>query len=174
MAKHQSAWETFALLTKFNQPVFVLKQELTRLPLFGWFIRRIGMIPVDRAAGMAALAGMARSAREKVQQGYQVIIFPEGTRRAPNAPPNYRTGVSFLYDNMNVPCLPVALNSGLFWARQSFLRRPGKVVVSFLQPLPTGLPRKQVLAELQNQIETETNHLMADANLSFAGERQQA
>ncbi|MFT0892187.1 lysophospholipid acyltransferase family protein [Pseudochelatococcus sp. G4_1912] len=173
-AKHQSSLETFALLTLFERPVFVLKQELTKLPLFGWFLRRIGMIPVDRSAGKAALAGMARMARQKVQEGYQVIIFPEGTRRAPGAPPEYKTGVSFLYDSMNVPCLPVAVNSGLFWARQSFLRRPGTVVISVLPPLPVGLPRKQVLLELQRRIETESNRLLENADPTYANVRNEA
>lgn len=159
-SKHQSAWETFALLLAFERPVFVLKHELMRLPLFGWYLRRVGMIAVDRSAGASALTGMARTAREKVRDGYQVIIFPEGTRRAPGAPPDYKTGVAFLYDSLKVPCLPVALNSGLFWARQSFIRRPGTVVVSILPPLPGGLPRKQVVAELQRRIEAESDRLL--------------
>ncbi|MGV6874824.1 lysophospholipid acyltransferase family protein [Pseudochelatococcus sp. B33] len=163
-SKHQSAWETFALIAVFDRPIFVLKRELLRLPLFGWYLRRVGMIPIDRSAGASALAGMARAARERVREGHQVIIFPEGTRRAPGAPPDYKTGVAFLYDSLQVPCLPIALNSGLFWPRQSFLRRPGTVVVSILPPLPGGLPRKQVVAELQRRIEAEADRLLRDAS----------
>ncbi|MFC0220548.1 lysophospholipid acyltransferase family protein [Pseudochelatococcus lubricantis] len=173
-AKHQSAWETFALMTVFERPIFVLKQELIRLPLFGWFLQRIGMIPVDRSAGASALAGMARMAREKVQEGHQVIIFPEGTRRAPGAPPDYKTGVAFLYDSLKTPCLPVALNSGLFWPRQSFLRQPGTVVVSILPPLPAGIPRRQVIAELERRIETETNRLLEGAHPPDGDARRKA
>lgn len=167
-SKHQSAWETFALLTVFERPVFVLKQELLRLPLFGWYLRRAGMIAVDRSAGASALVGMARAARQRVSEGYQVIIFPEGTRRPPGAPPDYRTGVAFLYDSLKVPCLPIALNSGLFWPRQSFLRRPGTVVVSILPPLPRELPRKQVVEELQRRIETESERLLHEADPAHA------
>lgn len=163
-SKHQSAWETFALIAVFERPIFVLKRELLRIPLFGWFLSRAGMIAVDRSAGASAMTGMARAARERVSEGHQVIIFPEGTRRLPGAPPEYKTGVAFLYDSLKVPCLPVALNSGLFWPRQSFLRRPGTVVVSILPPLPEGLARKQVVAELERRIEEESNRLLRDAD----------
>ncbi|MGI6246796.1 MAG: lysophospholipid acyltransferase family protein [Pseudochelatococcus sp.] len=173
-AKHQSAWETFALLTVFERPVFVLKQELVRLPVFGWFLRHIGMIPVNRSAGASALAGMARMAREKVREGHQVIIFPEGTRRPPGAPPDYRTGVAFLYDSLKAPCVPVALNSGLFWPRRSFIRRPGTVVVSILPPLPPGIPRRQVIAELERRIEAETGRLLENADVAGADIRREA
>lgn len=163
-SKHQSAWETFALFVILDRPIFVLKQELLRTPLFGWYLKRAGMIAIDRSGGASTLTGMARKARERVREGHQVVIFPEGTRRAPGAPPDYKTGVAFLYDSLQVPCLPVGLNSGLFWPRESFLRRPGTVVVSILPPLPAGLPRKQVIAELRQRIEAESDHLLKTAD----------
>lgn len=167
-SKHQSAWETFALVAIFDRPIFVLKQELLSLPLFGWYLRRVGMIAVDRSAGASALTGMARAARERVRDGHQVIIFPEGTRRPPGAPPDYKTGVAFLYDSLKVPCLPVALNSGLFWPRQSFLRRPGTVVVSIMPPLPQNLPRKNVVGVLEQRIEDECARLTAGNDAAAA------
>mgnify|MGYP001365116343 CR=1 FL=1 len=172
-SKHQSAWETFALFAIFERPVFVLKHELLRLPLFGWYLRHMGMIAVDRSAGASAITGMARAARERAAQGHQVIIFPEGTRRPPGAPPEYRTGVAFLYHGLKVPCVPVALNSGLFWQRQSFLRRPGTVVVSILPQLPEGLARKQVVGELERRIEDESNRLLRDADPALAKAHRQ-
>lgn len=163
-AKHQSAWETFALVVVFPRPVFIMKKELTHLPLFGWYLQRAGMIAIDRAAGASALTSMARQAQEKAETGHQIIIFPEGTRRAPGAPPDYKPGVAFLYDNLKVPCLPIALNSGLFWPRQSAVRNPGTVVVSMLPPLPPGIPRKQILQQLKDRIEPETAHLLAETD----------
>ena len=132
------------------------------------------MISIDRAAGKDALDQVVTQGRERLKQGYYVIIFPEGTRRRPGASPDYKTGVSFLYDSMKVPCLPVAVNSGLFWARQSFLRRPGTVVISVLPPLPMGLPRKQVLPELQRRIETESDLLLENADPAYANIRNEA
>ncbi len=124
-AKHQSAWETFALLTLLGDPVFILKRELMWIPVFGWCLRKAGMIPVDRGAGRAALAAMTARARAALAAGRQIIIFPEGTRRPAGAAPKYKFGVAFLYADCGAPCVPIALNSGLFWPRRRFLRFPG-------------------------------------------------
>jgi 1-acyl-sn-glycerol-3-phosphate acyltransferase len=161
-AKHQSAWETFALLSQFDDPTFILKRELQWMPLWGWLAVKARMIPVDRGAGAQALAAMAQRARLEMAEGRQLIIFPEGTRRPPGAEPRYKFGVSYLYSELAVPCLPIALNSGLFWPRRSFRRFPGTVRVEILDPIPPGLPRDEFAARLQDAIESATARLLAE------------
>jgi 1-acyl-sn-glycerol-3-phosphate acyltransferase len=165
-AKHQSFWETFALLRFFDQPTYILKRELTWIPVFGWLLLKAGMIPVDRGAGGAAIAGMNRRAIRAVRMGRQILIFPEGTRRAPGAEPAYKTGVAHLYKTLEVPCLPVALNSGVFWPRRRFLRRPGTIVVEFLDPIPPGLERGEFLEVLTERIETASRRLLDEAEIA--------
>lgn len=162
-AKHQSAWETFALLTLFPDPTYVIKRELTAIPLFGWFAVHGGMIPVDRGAGKSALTGMMAQAHAALAEGRQIIIFPEGTRRPAGAEPRYKFGVAHLYAEAGVPCVPVALNSGLFWPRRRFLRFPGTVTVEFLDPILPGLERQAFLERLQESIETASARLAAEA-----------
>jgi len=110
-AKHQSAWETFALVPLFRDPALLMKRELFWIPFHGWFSYKFGMIPVDRDKGPMALRRMLRVAKTRVAAGREILIFPEGTRRAPGAPPDYKSGVVLLYDALGVPCVPVALNS---------------------------------------------------------------
>ncbi|HSH63660.1 lysophospholipid acyltransferase family protein [Methyloceanibacter sp.] len=162
-AKHQSAWETFTLIPLLRDPVYLMKRELFWIPFHGWFSHKFEMIPVDRDKGAAALRRMLREAKERVADGRQIIIFPEGTRRAPGAPPDYKTGVVLLYDALKVPCVPVALNSGLVWPRRSFRRYPGTVVVEFLDPIPPGLSKAEFLKRLEAAIETASNRLLAEA-----------
>lgn len=162
-SKHQSMWETFALLQFFDSPLFIYKRELGRIPFFGWYLRTAHMIGVDRDGGMRALMDMTKRATAEVQKGRQLIIFPEGTRRPVDAPPDYKSGVAQIYALCGVPCLPVALNSGLFWPRRTFLRYPGTLVVEFLDPLPAGLPRKAFVAAISDQIEAATDRIVADA-----------
>ncbi|HEY8566794.1 MAG TPA: 1-acyl-sn-glycerol-3-phosphate acyltransferase [Beijerinckiaceae bacterium] len=162
-AKHQSLWETFALLPLFDEFVFVLKRELTWIPIFGWYCLKTRQIEVNRAAGALALTDMNRRAKEAVAgEGRQLIIFPEGTRRPAGAPPAYKFGVAHLYENLGVPCLPIALNSGLFWGRREFLRRPGTIVVEILDPIPPGLPRDAFFELLQKRLEAASNRLYAE------------
>lgn len=162
-SKHQSMWETFALLQFFDQPIYILKRELLRIPFFGWYLRKCGMIGVDRGTGGRALIEMAKRAAEAVRGGRQLIIFPEGTRMPVDAPPAYKSGVGQIYAATGVPCLPVALNAGLFWPRRTFLRYPGTLVVEFLDVLPAGLPRKEFMARMSTAIEDATNRLVDDA-----------
>ncbi|MCG5235103.1 lysophospholipid acyltransferase family protein [Xanthobacter oligotrophicus] len=161
-AKHQSAWETFALLPLFRDPAFILKQELMRIPLFGWLAAKLRMIPVDRKGGTAALKTMTRRAQADMAEGRQILIFPEGTRRPPGAPPDYKFGVAYLYSTLKVPCLPVALNSGLCWRRRAFILRPGTILVEVLEPIPPGLGRAAFMARLEHDIETASNRLLAE------------
>lgn len=159
-SKHQSMWETFALLQFFEQPLYILKRELEWIPFFGWYLKKAGMIGIDRAAGGRTLLKMARRAGEEVRRGRQLIIFPEGTRRAVDAPPSYKPGVGQIYVNCGVTCLPVALNSGLFWPRRTFLRYPGTLVVEFLDPLPPGLSRNEFVAHISTVVEEATRRLV--------------
>jgi 1-acyl-sn-glycerol-3-phosphate acyltransferase len=161
-AKHQSTWETFALLTLFRDPTFIMKRELMWIPLFGWYTWKGGMIPVDRGAGKQALDAMGARACAALGEDRQIIIFPEGTRRAPGAEPRYKYGIAHIYAEGSAPCLPIALNSGLYWPRRRFARYPGTVVVEFLDPIAPGLDREAFFARLQRDIEDATAHLIAE------------
>jgi 1-acyl-sn-glycerol-3-phosphate acyltransferase len=167
-SKHQSMWETFALLQFFPEPLFILKRELKWIPFFGWYLTKADMIGIDRSAGGRSLLEMARRAGAEVRRGRQLIIFPEGTRTAVDAPPHYKTGVAQIYVDSGVPCLPVALNSGLFWPRRTFMRYPGTLVVEFLDLLPPGLSRREFIARVSTVIEAATSRLVA------AGRAEQA
>ncbi|MFG1346012.1 lysophospholipid acyltransferase family protein [Xanthobacter autotrophicus DSM 431] len=169
-AKHQSAWETFALLPLFSDPAFILKKELMRIPVFGWFAAKARMIPIDRRAGASALKDMTRRAVADLAEGRQILIFPEGTRRAPGAPPAYKFGVAHLYSSLKAPCLPVALNSGLYWSRRATLLQPGTIRVEILPPIPPGLGRAAFLARLERDIETASDRLLEEG-LDELGER---
>jgi 1-acyl-sn-glycerol-3-phosphate acyltransferase len=159
-SKHQSMWETFALLQFFEQPLFILKRELLWIPLFGWYLIKAKMIGIDRSAGGRALLEMTRRAGAAVRRGRQLIIFPEGTRTPVGAPPHYKTGIAQIYVDCGVSCLPVALNSGLFWPRRTFMRYPGTLVVEFLDPLPPGLSRREFIARVSTVIEDATGRLV--------------
>jgi 1-acyl-sn-glycerol-3-phosphate acyltransferase len=158
-AKHQSLWETFALLVLFADPAFILKRELMWIPLFGWLAAKARQVPVDRRAGSQALVQMNARAREEAERGRQIVIFPEGTRRPPGAPPAYKFGVAHLYSSLGFPCVPVALNSGLYWPRRRMIRRPGTIVVEILAPLPPGMARDAFFRELQERLEEASNRL---------------
>jgi 1-acyl-sn-glycerol-3-phosphate acyltransferase len=162
-SKHQSMWETFALLQFFDQPLYILKRELEWIPLFGWYLMKADMIGINRRAGGRSLLVMARRAGAQVRRGRQLIIFPEGTRTAVDAPPHYKTGVALIYADCGVACLPVALNSGLFWPRRTFMRYPGTLVVEFLDPLPPGLARNEFIARSSTAIEDATRRLVEAA-----------
>ncbi|MGB6662088.1 MAG: lysophospholipid acyltransferase family protein [Xanthobacteraceae bacterium] len=161
--KHQSAWETFALYAAIDDPTYILKRELMWLPLFGWYMWKEGLIPIDRSAGMAALARMTARARAALAAGRQIVIFPEGTRRLPGAEPAYKPGVLYLYSKANVPCVPMALNSGLYWPRRSLLRLPGTIVVEILDPIAPGLDRNAFARRLEETIEGATARLIREA-----------
>jgi 1-acyl-sn-glycerol-3-phosphate acyltransferase len=161
-SKHQSTWETFALVPLFADPAFILKRELMWLPFFGWYAWKAGMIPVDRGARAQALAAMSARARIELARNRQVVIFPEGTRRPPGAEPRYKFGVAHLYAESGVPCLPIALNSGLFWPRRSIARYPGTIVAECLEPIAPGLDKQAFLAQLQQTIEGATARLVQE------------
>jgi 1-acyl-sn-glycerol-3-phosphate acyltransferase len=170
-SKHQSVWETFTLVTLLDDPVYILKRELTWIPFFGWYLIKAGMIAVNRRARGAALTGMTEGARRALADGRQIIIFPEGTRRPPGAEPAYKHGVVHLYAGAGTPCLPVALNSGLFWPRRKFLRYPGTIRVEVLDPIPPGLDRHAFAERLKRDIETATARLIAEGEKDLAASR---
>lgn len=160
--KHQSLWETFAILPLLDDPAMVIKRELAWIPWFGWFALKFKMIPVERSAGAAALKDLIGKSKTAVDLGRQIVIFPEGTRRAPGAPPDYKPGTAALYLKLGVPCVPFALNSGLFWPRRTFMRFPGTIVLEFLPAIPPGLSRRDFATRLETAIETATSRLTTD------------
>ena len=162
-AKHQSAWDTFALIPLFDDPAMVMKAELGKIPLYGWFSHKFEHLLIRRERGPSALRHLIKDAKDRANQGRQIVIFPEGTRREPGAPPSYKPGVVALYDGLELPCVPLALNSGLFWPRRSLDRHPGTIVVEILEPIPAGLPRKEFRAKLEDAIETASTRLIAEA-----------
>ncbi|NEU10796.1 1-acyl-sn-glycerol-3-phosphate acyltransferase [Methylobacterium sp. BTF04] len=160
-AKHQSALETLALVTVFPDFAYILKRELLWIPLIGWYLSRSGMVAIDRAKGARAMGAMNEAAAEAIRNGRQLIIFPEGTRRAPGAKPAYKLGITHLYAALGVPCVPVALDTGLHWPRRSLVRRPGTTIIEFLPSIPHGLDRTRFLDVVQDRIETASNLLLA-------------
>ncbi|GJE28026.1 lysophospholipid acyltransferase family protein [Methylobacterium organophilum] len=167
-AKHQSALETLALTTPFEDFAYVLKRELMWIPVIGWYLGRGGMVPIDRSKGAKTMAALNAAASAAIAEGRQLIIFPEGTRRPAGAPPAYKQGASHLYTTLNVPCLPVALNTGLYWRRRGFRRMPGTTVIEFLPPIPPGLPRAAFLKELEHRIETASEALFNEGRADLA------
>jgi len=161
-AKHQSTWETFALLPLFDDPAMVLKRELVFIPLFGWFIPKFRMIPIERSSGAATLKKMVARAKEAAAMGRQIVIFPEGTRRPPEASPDYKPGAAALYLQLGLACLPIALNSGVFWPRRKFLRYPGTIVVEILPVIEAGLKRREFSQRLEAAIEPATARLVRE------------
>lgn len=159
-SKHQSVWETFALVAVLDDPAYIMKRELMWIPMFGWATWKAGMITVDRGARSVALAAMNERAKTEIRKGRQLIIFPEGTRRPAGAEPKYKFGVAHLYAEIGVPCLPVALNSGLFWPRRSFMRYPGTIRVTFCDVIAPGMDKQAFLVRVQEEIETETEKLV--------------
>lgn len=160
-AKHQSAWETFKLHLLFGDPAIVLKEELLNIPLWGWYVRRAGMIPIDRARGSEALSRMMKAAHKAQDEDRKIVIFPQGTRVAPGAQKAYKTGVAALYEELKIPVVPMALNSGLLWPRNSFIKKPGTITVEFLPPIQPGLTRGELMARLKNELESATDRLLA-------------
>ena len=151
-SKHQSMWETFALLQFFDQPLFILKRELTWIPLFGWYLIKSNMIGIDRSAGGRALMDDDAPRRRGGSPRPSVDhLSGRHAHRRSDAPPDYKTGVGQIYVDCGVTCLPVALNSGLFWPRRTFMRYPGTLVVEFLDPLPPGLPRDEFIARISDR-----------------------
>lgn len=161
-AKHQSDWDIFAILPHVGHPAFIAKKELLDIPLFGWAARWIDTISVDRKKGKDALPAMMEEARGAIERGCRVIIFPEGTRRAPLDVPSYRSGIVRMYLALDVPVVPVALTSGLYWGRNSPILWPGTARAKFLEPIMPGLTGEEFLKTLIERIETETDAMVLE------------
>lgn len=167
-SKHQSAWETLALAASFPEPRYILKRELMWVPLFGFYLKRCGQVPINRGNRIEAIASLNRAAALAVKEGGQLLIFPEGTRRSVDAQPSYKQGVAHMYEALGTPVVPVAINAGVFWPRRTFLKYPGTIVMEFLPPIPPGMPRDAFLELLQDTIETATNRLVAAGKAELA------
>ncbi|MCW5696225.1 MAG: 1-acyl-sn-glycerol-3-phosphate acyltransferase [Bauldia sp.] len=163
-SKHQSLWETFALLTVIRNPGVVIKRQLLYVPIWGWWAWKARMIYVTRGAGSAALKEITEGAKRVLAEGRPVIIFPEGTRKAPGAPPDVKYGIVHLYGKLGVPVVPVALNSGFYWPRRRFLRFPGTIVVEFLPSIAPGLSSRAFLTRLTETVEAGVDRLIVEAD----------
>jgi 1-acyl-sn-glycerol-3-phosphate acyltransferase len=161
--KHMSMWDTMAIYVLLDDPAIVLKRSLLGIPFYGWYLNKARMIPIDRDGKASALRAMAAAARAEIALGRSIAIFPEGTRKKPGAPPDYKSGVAGLYGQLDVPCYPVALNSGLFWTGpMGFVKRKGTIVVEFLEPIPPGLHRREFMPRLEAEIEAATQKLVSE------------
>jgi 1-acyl-sn-glycerol-3-phosphate acyltransferase len=161
-AKHQSAWDTMIFALLIRRPGYVFKRELYWIPVFGWYMLRAGGISIDRKGGARSLKRMIGAARQTIAEGRHIVIFPEGTRVAVGERLPYHPGVAALYTQLKVPVVPVALNSGLFWGRRTFLKKPGRIVLEFLEPIPPGLRRREFLEVLGQRIEPASEALAAE------------
>ena len=167
--KHQSTWETLAANLEFPNCAFVLKRELMWIPVVGWMMWRAGNVGIDRAAGSSALRAILRDTGRALEDGRPVVIFPEGTRTPPGSTRPYHAGIAALYSQLKIQVVPVALNSGLFWGRRTFLKKPGTITLQILPPIQPGLSRAAFMDLLRERIEGATAGLIADAQLSIPG-----
>lgn len=169
-SKHMTMWDTLALYLLLHDPAMVLKRELLRVPFYGWYLWGAGSIAIDREGHASALRKMSQAARKVIGEGRPVLIFPEGTRKKPDAEPDYKSGVAGLYGQIAVACVPVALNSGLFWTGPGgFLKKRGRIVVEFLPAIPAGLKRADFTAQLKGRIEEATRRLLIEGRTHLAG-----
>ncbi|WP_028034757.1 1-acyl-sn-glycerol-3-phosphate acyltransferase [Chelativorans sp. J32] len=161
--KHQSFWDTIAFLPSIPDAVYILKRELMWIPLFGWYVAKMRMIPIDRGSRSKALRQAVKIGRERMSEGRQLIIYPEGTRRPPGAEPAYKYGIVELYAQLQVPVVPVAHVAGLYWPRRKFLRYPGVIRARFLPPIEPGLSREDFLKRLIRETEAACDELLLEA-----------
>jgi len=159
-AKHQSTFETTKLHLILHDPAIVLKRELLRIPIWGLYLKKTGMIPIDRGAGRRAVSEMVTASQKAKAEGRPIVIFPQGTRVAAGARRSYKQGVIALYKDLDLPIVPLALNSGLFWPKHG-AKHGGTVTFSFLPPIPAGLDPSAVLGMLEQRLEVETDRLLA-------------
>ena len=166
-AKHQSAWDTFIYFLIFKNPSYILKKELHKIPFWGMAANKYGAISIDRSGGASSLKQLIKDTKNRLLQNYSVVIFPEGTRSAPGIKMPYHSGIAALYSATDVPVIPVAVNSGLFWGRHSFIKRPGVITIEFLPPIDRGLKRRDFMEKLETTVEAATDRLVAEAILKF-------
>ncbi|WP_454747843.1 lysophospholipid acyltransferase family protein [Ciceribacter selenitireducens] len=160
--KHQSLWDTYALLPWLDDPVYILKRELMWIPIFGWYVARQKMIPVDRGARGKVMVKVMERAKQEMAAGRQLIIYPEGTRRPAGAEPAYKYGIARIYRDLDVPVVPVAMHPGLFWPRRKFLRFPGHFKVRILPPIEPGLDPDVFYQTLVEKLEKASDELLIE------------
>ena len=165
-AKHQSAWEAIEFLRLLPDACFVLKRELTWIPIFGWYISGNRQIVVDRSGGVRALKRMLGEAQIALNAGRQIVVFPQGTRVEPGVVKTYQPGIALLYNHLDVCIIPVALNSGVVWGRNKFVKFPGTIVLEFLSAMPAGLDSKMFIQELSSRVERATGELVDEGRQS--------
>ena len=152
-SRHQSAWDTVALLYLLDCPAFVLKRELLWLPIYGWHLKQLQMIAINRSKGASAIKHILQQVKDRLAAGRNVVIFPEGTRRPPEEPGDYQPGIAAMYRTADAPVVPVALNSGHCWGRNALVKTPGHIVIEFLPPMERGLDKQAFLQQLKTRIE---------------------
>ncbi len=162
-SKHQSAWETILFYLLCKRPCFVLKRELRNIPLFGWYIMSARSIALDRGKGVSALKRLIAQAKERLAEGRQIVIFPEGTRVRVGEKKPLQPGIAAIYEKAGVPVVPMALNSGMFWPRNSLLKKPGMITVKFLPPIPPGLNRREFIPRLERDIQETSERLVEES-----------
>ena len=160
---HQSAWDTIAFYAVVRDPAFVLKRELYRVPMFGPYARRLDMIAIDRTGGAGEARRMIRDVADRLAAGRKVVIFPGGTRSAPDAVVPLKSGITALYRRSDVPVVPVSLNSGVFWGRRSFVKKPGCILAQFGEAIPPGLDAAEFDALLSARIHDGNRLLLEEA-----------
>ncbi len=168
--KHQSVWETIFFLWQHQDNAYIMKSELTRIPFWGWYMKKSSHILVDRTGGAKSMRDMMRKAEDILNDSRSIAIFPEGTRMPPGTIGKFHPGVAAIYNQLNTTVVPVALNSGIVWPKRKFLKYPGKIVIEFLPPIEPGMGRKEFMVELQNQIQTATQKLEKEAG--FVGQEE--
>ena len=157
--KHQSAFETFALYFHFEKAVFIHKKQLYNIPIFGQYLKKTDMIAIDRSKVTSAMRKIMVDAKLKILQGYSIIIFPEGTRKKPGETPDYKKGFYGIYKNLETEILPVAVNSGYYWPKHTFVKRPGKIIISILPKIKSNIEREELVNSIEKNIETETKKI---------------
>jgi len=170
-SKHQSEWETYKMHLLLKDPAIVLKRELLRIPVVGWFMARTGGIPIDRKACVKAIMIMLTAARSAAAEGRPIVIFPEGTRVKVGESRRYKAGIAALYQDLKIPVVPMALNSGLFWPKNSFMKKRGMITVEFLPPIPPGLPREDMMRRLHDVLEPATDRLIAEGRKKLKSQK---
>lgn len=161
-AKHQGWLDVFAGFTFLPDACFVMKKELLKIPLIGWYCKKVGMVWVDRDAQASAMRKLLTDTQDRMRHDRQVVIFPEGTRTLPGQPGQYKPGIAGLYRDLGLPCTPLATNSGVHWPAKGHLIKPGTVVFEFLEPIPAGLKRGEFMKVLEERIETASNALLPE------------
>jgi len=161
--KHQSFWDAIAFFPYLRDPLYILKRELQWIPFFGWYIMKMRMIPVNRGKRSVALKQAVADAKREMADDRQLIIYPEGTRRAPGDEPAYKYGIVEIYAQLGLPVVPVAHVAGLYWPRRKFMRYPGTIHARFLKPIPAGLDREEFMQRLVAETEAACDQMLIDA-----------